>query len=188
VAAAVSAVVGLQESGDESVMKAVMQVTRLFRHLIVPGWWVLRDFPKPLLRDIEQAIAASEARHGGELRFVVEANMPVHGLLRGQSPRARAIELFSQLRVWDTERNSGVLIYLQLLDRRVEIVADRGIDARVGQPFWSEVCRRMEEAFRARRFEAGTLAALAEISAALSQHFPGSSSDTNELPDAPLLL
>ena len=90
--------------------------------------------------------------------------------------------------MWDTEHNSGVLIYLQLIDQRVEIVADRGIDARVGPAFWSAVCRRMELAFREERFEAGSLAALAEITEALFEHFPSTGGGTNELPDAPIVL
>jgi len=165
-----------------------MRSIQVFRHLIRPDWWVQRDFPPPLLRAIEAAILASEARHGGELRFVLEASRPLHGLLRGQSPHARAIELFSQLRVWDTESNNGVLIYLQLVDRKVEIIADRGINAQVGQEFWLGVCRRMEIAFRNRRFEAGSLEALAEITEALSQHFPCAEKHPNELPNAPLIL
>ena len=165
-----------------------MQIVRMFRHLLLPHWWVLRAFPKSMLLAIERAIGSSEKRHQGELRFVVEANLPLSRLLRGQSPRARAIELFSKLRVWDTEHNSGVLIYLQLIDRRVEIVADRGIDARVGPAFWSAVCRRMELAFRKERFEAGSLAALAEITEALLEHDPSTGGGTNELPDAPIVL
>jgi uncharacterized membrane protein len=165
-----------------------MQLLRLLRHLVLPQWWVLRAFPKSSLRAIEAAIGASEAAHLGELRFVVEAGLPVHGLLHGQSARARAVELFSQLRVWDTEHNSGVLIYLQLVDRRVEIVADRGIDARLGKEFWRGVCRRMEQAFREGRFETGALEALTEITEALIEHFPASGGDHNELPDKPLIL
>ncbi len=165
-----------------------MRAIRLFRHLLLPAWWVRRDFPKPLLRAIEEAVRASEASHSGELSFVVEASLPLHGLMSGQTPRARAIELFSQMRVWDTRRNSGVLIYLQLVDRRVEIVADRGIDAKVGQEFWSGVCRRMEAAFRDRRFGAGILAAFAEITEVLGEHFPVAGDNPNELPDAPLVL
>jgi uncharacterized membrane protein len=165
-----------------------MKLSRVLRHLLLPQWWGLRAFPKPALGAIERAIAASEASHRGELRFVVEAGLPLSALWRGQSPRARALELFSTLRVWDTGQNSGVLIYLQLIDRRVEIVADRGIDARVGPEFWSAVCRRMEQAFREERFEAGSLAALAEITGALSEHFPPSGDNPNELPDTPLVL
>ena len=165
-----------------------MQLKRLFRHLILPHWWVLRAFSKPALATIERAIVASEMSHCGELRFVVEASLPVQGLFRSQSPRERAIELFSQLRVWDTESNSGVLIYLQLLDHRVEIVADRGIDARVGPVFWRDVCQRMEVAFHKGRFEAGSLAALREITAVLADHFPSTDDNPNELPDTPLVL
>ena len=160
---------------------------RFLRHHLLPDWWVLRVFPKPVLSAIEQAIAASERTHLGELRFVVEANLPMHGLLRNQSARERAIELFSQLGMWDTEHNSGVLVYVQLLDRRVEIVADRGIHARVGEAFWREICRRMEEAFREGQFEKGVLTALNEITVVLSGHFPASGDNPNELPDTPLI-
>jgi uncharacterized membrane protein len=164
-----------------------MRLGRLLRHLVLPDWCVLRAFPKPSLRAIEQAITASERTHQGELRFVVEGNLPLHGVLRGQSPRERAIELFAQLGVWDTEHNSGVLIYVQLIDRRVEIVADRGIHARVGEAFWRAICRRLEAEFRQGRFESGALLALKETTAALAEHFPASGDNFNELPDAPLI-
>lgn len=165
-----------------------MQPGRLLRHMVLPDWWVLRAFPESALRTIERAITASERSHQGELRFVVEASLPMYELLHDRSPRARALELFSQLGVWDTERNSGVLIYVQLIDRRVEIVADRGIDARVGEAFWSAVCRRLEAAFREGQFERGTLQALNEITAALAAHFPASGDNHDELPDAPLFV
>ena len=165
-----------------------MQLKRLFRHLILPHWWVLRAFPPQILRRVEEAVAASESVHGGELRVVVEANLPLPDLLQGRSTRARAIELFSQLRVWDTEHNSGVLVYLQLIDRRVEIVADRGIDARLGQAFWDGVCRRMEAAFRAGDFEDGMLLALSTITRALHEQFAAVGGNPDELPNAPLVL
>lgn len=165
-----------------------MKLSRLLRHLVLPHWWALRVFPKPALRAVQQAITASEASHRGELRFVVEANLPPHSLWQGQTPRQRAIDLFAQLRVWDTADNSGVLIYLQLIDRRVEIVADRGIDAKLGQEYWDGVCRRMETAFRAGRFESGALEALSTITAELARHFPAGGDNPNELPDTPLVL
>jgi uncharacterized membrane protein len=165
-----------------------MQLKRLFRHLLLPHWWVLRAFPQPIVRRVEEAVVASEAAHGGELRVVVEANLPLPDLLQGRSTRARAIELFSQLRVWDTEHNSGVLIYLQLIDRRVEIVADRGINARLGQAFWDGVCRRLETAFRAGDFEDGMLWALNTITRALREHFAAVGENPDELPNAPLVL
>jgi uncharacterized membrane protein len=164
-----------------------MQAGRFLRHILWPDWWVLRAFPESALRTIEQAITDSERTHQGELRLVVEAGLPLHGLLRDQSPRARAIELFAQLGVWDTAHNSGVLIYVQLLDRCVEIVADRGIDARVDDAFWGAVCRRMEAAFREGRFESGTLIALKEITESLAENFPASGDNPDELPNAPLI-
>jgi len=164
-----------------------MRLGRLLRHFLLPDWWVLRAFPKSVLKSIEQAVAASEHRHLGELRFVVEANLPVHGLLHNQSTRERAIELFSLLRIWDTEHNSGVLIYVQLIDRGVEIVADRGVVNAVDKEFWAAVCRRMEAAFRLGKFEAGTLDALSEITENLARHFPASGDNSNELPDSPLI-
>ena len=165
-----------------------MRLGRLLSHLVIPDWYALRAFPKALLRRTEQAIAVSERSHCGELRLVVEANLPLAGLLRDQSSRQRAVELFGQLGVWDTEHNCGVLIYLQLLDRRVEIVADRGINRRVGDAFWSAVCRRMEGAFRGGQYEAGILQALDEISAALAEHFPATADNPDELPNAPLVF
>ncbi|WP_374681406.1 TPM domain-containing protein [Accumulibacter sp.] len=165
-----------------------MELKRLLRHLIFPDWWVRRVFSRPVLQRLESAVARSETGHLGELRLVVEGNLALPDLWRGQTPRMRAIDLFSQLRVWDTEHDSGVLIYLQLIDRRVEIVADRGIDRRVGRPFWDAVCRRMEDAFAAGDFENGVLLALQTISEALREHFPASPENANELPNAPLLL
>ena len=165
-----------------------MQLGRLLHHLVLPDWYTLRAFPKAALRRIEQAIAASERSHCGELRLVIEANLPLAGLLRDQSSRQRAVELFGELGVWDTEHNCGVLIYLQLLDRRVEIVADREIHRRVGDAFWSTVCRRLEDSFRDGQYEAGTLRALGEITAALAEHFPATGDNPDELPNAPLIF
>ena len=165
-----------------------MNIARLLHHLVLPHWWAMRVFPQATRAAVERSIAASETAHRGELRFVVETNLPLPALWAGQSPRERAIELFSQLRVWDTQDNSGVLIYLQLLDRRVEIVADRGIDALVGQEFWQAVCRRMEAEFHAGRFEQGAIEALATITAELARHFPARGHNPNELPDTPIVL
>ncbi len=165
-----------------------MQFDRIFRHLLEPHWWALRVFPMAARQAIEQAITASEQRHQAELRFVVEAGMPLRALLRDQSARQRAIELFARLGIWDTEHNSGVLIYVQLIDRRVEIVADRGISARVGEAFWSSVCRRMESEFAAGRFENGALVALGDITTALAEHFPAIGINPDELANAPLIL
>lgn len=165
-----------------------MNILRLCKHLSAPHWIVGRAFPRRALDAIETAIAASEKTHDGELRFAVEASLHPLPLWRGQTPRQRAEEVFSALRVWDTEHNSGVLIYVQLVDRRIEIVADRGISAKVAQTAWDAICRRMENAFGAGRFEQGALTAVAEITALLAQHFPPGGVNPNELPDRPVVL
>lgn len=165
------------------------KIIRFLKHLTAGRWQVVRHFPAASMRAIEQAIRESERSHHGELRFVVEAGLELPELLRGVTPRARAIEVFSQLRVWDTEQNSGVLIYLLLADRDVEIVADRGIHARVGEEGWHAICRDMERRFRQGAFEQGVVEGIAAISALLQQHFPATETDNpNEMPDAPVVL
>ena len=165
-----------------------MGLTRTFRHLLTPGWLVYRSFPRSVLARIEEAIRESERAHDGELRFAIEAGLPAAALMKGVTPRQRAREVFGQLAVWDTEHNSGVLIYLQLVDHSIEILADRGIAAKVDQPVWDAICHRMEDAFRAGAFEAGTLQGINEITALLAVHFPPGSSNPNELPDRPVVL
>jgi uncharacterized membrane protein len=154
----------------------------------VPDWLTYRAFPRAALKRIEDAIGRSEAAHRGELRVAIEAGLDLMPLLRGTTPRQRAHEAFSRLRVWDTEENSGVLIYLQLADRDIEIVCDRGINAKVGPGQWDAICRRMEEAFRARRFEQGVLEGIEEITQLLAKHFPPRRDNPDELPDRPVVL
>jgi uncharacterized membrane protein len=165
-----------------------MDLLRTLKHLLLPDQWLRKDFESGALDAIEAAIRGSEIRHDGELRFVIEATLPLGSLLSQQTARERALDLFSALRVWDTEHNSGVLIYVQLLDRRVEIVADRGINARVAPDYWQAVCARMESAFRAGRFAEGALAAVSEVTDELTRHFPAHTANPNELPDRPLML
>ncbi len=165
-----------------------MDVTRFFKHLFAPHWIVNRVFPASALDAIEAAINASEKTHDGELRFAVEAGLHPLPLWRGQTARQRAQELFASLNVWDTARNSGVLLYVQLVDRRIEIVADRGISAKAAQAEWDAICRRMEGAFKAGHFEAGALTGVTEITALLATHFPAISDNPDELPNRPLLL
>ena len=165
-----------------------MDVKRILKHLVTPHWIVYRAFPRAALRRIEQAIRESEKAHDGELRFAVEAGLDLLPLLRGITPRQRARQVFGQLGVWDTERNSGVLLYLQLVDRNIEIVADRGISARVEQATWDAICRRMQEAFRAGQFERGVLTGIDEITMLLARHFPPRGPNPDELPDRPVVL
>ena len=147
-----------------------------------------RALPDATLARIERAIAESEAQHRGEIRFAAEAALEASALLSGQTARERALEVFSLLRVWDTEENSGVLIYLLLAERDVEIVADRGINARVPAAQWESICRRMEAAFAKGEFEQGVVAGIEEVSLLLARYYPPRPGDRNELSDRPTIL
>lgn len=165
-----------------------MSMLRICKHLLTGRWQVTRHFPASSMANIEAAIQRSESLHMGELRFAVEAGLDVRELLHGITPRQRAIEVFSQLRIWDTEHNSGVLIYLLLADRRVEIIADRGIHAEVGDESWASICREMEMHFRAGEFERGVLKGITAISGLLQQHFPAHGAHADELSNKPVVL
>ena len=165
-----------------------MNMARILKHLSLSHWKVSRCFSGKTLKAVESAVGAAERHHRGELRFVVEGMLPILHLLRNISARQRAVELFSQLRVWDTGENSGVLIYVQLADRRVEILADRGIAARVPQAEWDAICRGMEHAFKNGDYRGGTLDAIAKAGKLLTAHFPAAGANPNELPDRPLVL
>ena len=151
-------------------------------------WQVNRDFPRQTLIAIEKSIKASETAHGGEIRFVVEGALDGAPLFKGQSARERAIDVFSQLRIWDTEHNNGVLVYLLLADRAVEIVADRGIHSKVGSREWENICRKMETAFKQANYEGGVVSGIQAVTQHLIKHFPASGASQNELPDKPVVL
>lgn len=161
---------------------------RALKHLCFPAWRLRRVLSRRSLEAITRAIRDSERHHAGEIHFAVETGLDWHRLLRGLSARERAVEVFSQLRVWDTERNNGVLIYLLLADRSVEIVADRGIDRRVEPGDWEGICRRMESAFREGDFEAGIIAGVEAVGIHMVRHFGGADVQGNELPDRPSIV
>src|SRR5438093_5061649 len=144
---------------------------RLGRHFLTDHHSVRRRFSPQALKRIEDAIAAGERRHEGQVRFAVEASVPLGQILRGLEPRARALELFGRLGVWDTEHNSGVLIYVLLADKDVEIVADRGINRKVTQDTSQAICRAMESAFREGRFEDGAIDGIEAVIELLAQLF-----------------
>src|SRR6516165_10479783 len=165
-----------------------MGIKRIGKHLVEHHWRTKRIFPPEALALIEQAIKAGEATHSGQVRFVVEGSLDGKPLFRNQSARERALDIFSHLRIWDTAHNNGVLIYLLLADRDVEIVADRGINAKVGAAGWEKICRAMEAEFRSGRFEAGVISGIQAVSRELARHFPPQSPQRNELPDKPVVM
>jgi uncharacterized membrane protein len=158
-----------------------MDLKRLARHL----FRLPHTLPASALQAIERAIAAGEAMHRGEIRFAAEDALDVRALLAGQPARERAIDVFSELRVWDTEENNGVLIYLLLADRDVEIVADRGVAARVDEQDWQAICRDMEQGLRRGDVEDAVVGGVQAVSRLLERHFPARPGDRNELPDRP---
>jgi uncharacterized membrane protein len=165
-----------------------MSVARILRHLFATRWQVRRHFSATALAEIEAAIREVESRHSGEIRFAVESSLDGDELWRGLAPRARALEVFSHLGVWDTENNNGVLIYVLFADHDVEIVADRGIAAHVAQQEWEQVCREIEAHYREGRFAQGSVAGVRAVGRLLERHFPGRGPDADELPNPPVLL
>jgi uncharacterized membrane protein len=158
---------------------------RALRHLLALPGAVARAFPTASLERIEEAVAESEKQHGAEIRFAVEATLDPIELFRNETPRERAVQVFSELGVWDTEQNNGVLLYLLLADRDVEIVADRGFNGKVSAAEWEAVCHAMETALRAGRYEAAVLEAITALTPLLARHFPAGATDVDELPNRP---
>ncbi len=164
------------------------RLARWWTHLWHQGWPLQRAFPAKTLDAIEAAISAGEQHHGAELRFVVEARLGPAAVWAGLTPRARATALFSELGVWDTQDNNGVLLYVLLADRAVEIVADRGARELVEPGAWDEVCATMTAAFAAGDFEGGTVRALGRLANALAVAFPPGADNPDELPNRPTVI
>lgn len=165
-----------------------MDIARCLRHLNTTRWTLIRRFPPATLEAIETAIRESEMTHRGEIRFAIEGSLDAWSALRGVGSRDRAAQVFGDLGVWDTEENSGVLIYLLLADHRVEILADRGFRTRVDPDEWDRICQEMERYFAETRFEAGSLDGVRAVGALLARSFPSDGGNLNELPDSPVLL
>ncbi|HAT30616.1 MAG TPA: hypothetical protein DCW29_07085 [Janthinobacterium sp.] len=165
-----------------------MDTARLARHLFTTRRGVKRAFPATCMDAIRAAIERAEACHRGEIRFVIEAVLEPAQLMRAMTPRARALELFCKLRVWDTPDNSGVLIYVLFADRAIEIIADRGIHARAGQASWDCIAGAMQKAFASGEFEAGALSGIAGVAGELRRHMPIDGPSPDELPNEVTLL
>ena len=161
---------------------------RLARNLFGAWFGVQRWFPRPALARIAAAITEGERSHSGEVCFAVEARYAPWAVLAGRTPVGRARDVFGRLGVWDTQDNSGVLLYLQLAERHVEIVADRGIAARVDHAQWQALCAQFIDEMHAGPAEAAVLACIERIHALLQAHFPASSDNPREFPDDPIIL
>ena len=162
---------------------------RVVRHLCASQTGTRRRFSPTVIAAIERAIEAAELRCSGEIRFAVDTALDLPELWRGQGPRERALEVFGQLRVWDSELRNGVLIYVLMADRDVEIIADRGAVHRIAQDDWEGVCRLMEADFRGKRFVEGALAGVEAVGRLLERHFPAPAGhNRDELPNQPALL
>ena len=162
--------------------------SRWLRHELTGAGALRKVLPPEALTRLGAVVTEGEKRHNGEIRLAVEASLNLPLFRDGISARERAVAVFSNLGVWDTEANNGVLIYLLLADKDVEIVADRGIHEIVGAVGWEEICHAMEQSFRMGRFEEGLTEGLRAVSEHLERHFPASEGDRNELPDAPVIL
>lgn len=171
----------------------ISRIKRIFKHRWLDASAAQRAIPPAMLQRLQQQVAANEQHHSGEIRIYVEAGLPMSYLWRkastGQISRQRALAMFSKLRVWDTERNNGVLIYLLLVEHSIELVADRGLNDRVQPQVWQAMVAGMRDAFKQGQYEDGLTHALNDVTALLVQYFPlgQGEANPNELPDTPVL-
>ena len=163
-----------------------MNVARMLRHMWMTRWYAQSVFTSRVLDAIEQAVRSAECSHGGEVRFAIERELSTPELFHDVSPKQRALQVFGELRVWDTEQNNGVLIYVLLADHSVEIIADRGYASRVTDDEWRAVCAEIEQAYRKNDFERGSVRGVEAVSKLIARHYPAI--DRNELPDRPVVL
>jgi uncharacterized membrane protein len=166
----------------------MVNIKRWLIHTFMPPWRWRVAFPAALLGDIETAVKQSEHQHRGEIRFAVENALAPRWVWQGMPARQRATEVFSNLRVWDTEENSGVLIYLLLADREVHIVADRGIAGRVPQAEWDAIAQTMRKEFSRGDFRGGAIEGIERISKILATHFPAGGHNPDELSNQPVIV
>jgi len=165
-----------------------MDIQRALRHLRSTRSAAERAFPQATLTALAAAIASGERAHRGEVRLVIERALPLSAAWSGVSNRQRAIALFADYGIWDTEDNCGVLIYVNLADRKVDIVADRGIDRKIEAATWQAVCDTMTQGFAHGDYHGAALAAVEQVNELLRRHFPSNGARPNELPDQPLML
>lgn len=162
--------------------------SRMQRHLLTTASAGKRAFPQATVKAIEAAIAAGETLHRAEVCLIVEAALPLQAIMHGVTARERASALFTQHRIWDTEENCGVLIYVNLADHKVEIVTDRAVGRLILASDWQAICHAMAQGFARGTFHDSTLAALTRINALLQQHFPANGTRSNQIVNKPIIL
>jgi uncharacterized membrane protein YgcG len=162
--------------------------SRALRHLCTTRYSGKKAFPCATLTAIQQAIADGESLHRAEIRLIVEPSLELSEIFAGVSSRQRAHELFSQYRIWDTEENAGILIYIELADHQVEIVADRGIASLIPNHYWHAICKTMTEGFAQGKYHDSVLQGLQQLNAVLQEHFPEQDRQANQLSNKPILL
>lgn len=165
-----------------------MNLRRILRHLAMTRWQEKHAFPPAALAAIREAITNSERRHSGQVRFAVEGALHGVRLLRGQSPRQRALEVFANLHLWDTAERNGVLIYVLLADRAVELVVDRGAHLRAETAHWHRICQAMQAKFRAGSYRQGAIDGIEALTQVMAEHFPPSGKPERNLPDDPVMI
>ena len=149
-----------------------MPVMRMVRHRLAINRAGKKLFNKDTMVRLQAAIADGERSHRGEVRLIVESAMPMRKLWRGITGRQRALDLFGSFRVWDTAERNGVLLYVNLADRALEVVSDREASRLTRDQHWLLACQIAQEAFKRDDFEGGTLGAIATIHQALAATFP----------------
>ena len=161
---------------------------RMLKHLCATRAGTRRRFSRDVMEAIEQAVAAAESRTSGEIRFAIDTALELPEIWAAKPPRECAHEAFARLRVWDSELNNGVLIYVLMADRDVEIVADRSAAASISPAQWEAACRLMESHFREGRFQEGAVAGVEAVGGLLEREFPSRQVNRDELPNQPALL
>lgn len=164
------------------------KLARILHHLTTTTATGRRAFPAQTLKALQAAIAIGEKQHRAEVRMIVEPALPLPAVMQGMSSRQRARELFTHYRIWDTEENCGILIYINLADRKVEIVADRAVGRALGAGEWQTVCDTMTQGFARGAFHESAIAGLQQINGLLEAKFPANGARPNQLPNRPLII
>lgn len=161
-------------------------LARLFRQLIfVPclhNTWLTKEVKNRLT----DAISEAEQGHQGEIRLIIENHLPIGSAYR-QDSLSRAVDLFGLYKVWDTSHNTGILVYVNLCEHSLQIIADRGIDGKAHND-WQALCDQALTKFKQKQFEQGLTELIAHLGKILNTHYPSDDISGNELPNRPIYL